>query len=276
MRSSVFRDDLLKGKVAIVTGGGTGIGKAIAFELGWVGASVVIAGRRQEVLQETVQQMQGQGIEAMAVSTDIRQPEQVQQLVDKTVKAFGHVDILVNNAGGQFPAKAEELSVNGWNAVVNTNLNGTFYMTQAVGKQMIEQGNGGVITNVLVSFLHRGGPGIVHSVAARNGVYGMMKTLALEWARYNIRINSVGPGIFVTPGMEEEMAHAIGHDFVQRLIDSVPLKRSGKLAELGWLVTFLSSPAAEYITGEFIIIDGGNSLDRPFLFHKELYNLEQM
>ncbi|KQL49749.1 hypothetical protein AN963_08550 [Brevibacillus choshinensis] len=262
----IFSEHLLREKVAIVTGGGTGIGKQIAQELGRSGAKLVITGRRKEVVEATMQEFLALGIETRAISTDIREPQQVQRLVDYTVESFGRIDILVNNAGGQFPKKSEEISPNGWNAVIHNNLNGTFYVTQAVAKQFIKQGTGGAITNILVSFLHRGAPGIAHSVAARNGIYGMMRTLALEWAKHNIRINGIGPGLFVTEGMQEEMASAAGAHFIEQVTQDVPLGRTGKLEELGWLVTYLSSPAAEYITGEFIIIDGGNSLGRGLTF----------
>lgn len=262
----VFSNELLKDQVAIVTGGGTGIGKAIAKQLGESGAKLVITGRRLEVLEKTANEFKELGIETLIVSTDIRDAEQVQNLVDFTVENYGKIDILINNAGGQFPINSEDLSINGWNSVINSNLNGTFYVTQAVSKQFIKQGTGGSITNILVNFLHRGTPGIAHSVAARNGVYGMMKTLALEWAKHNIRINSIGPGLFVTEGMEKNMANSAGADFISTVTEDIPMKRTGKLEELGWLATYLSSKAAEYITGEFIIIDGGNSLGRGITF----------
>lgn len=263
--SEVFSTNLLKEKVAIVTGGGTGIGKEIANQLGSVGAKLVLAGRREEVLKGTEKEFIAKGYEVMSVPTDIREMDQVENLVAETVNRYGKVDILINNAGGQFPKKAEELSKNGWDAVIRTNLNGTFYITQTVGKQMIKQGTGGAITNILVSFLHRGAPGIAHSVAARNGVYGLMKNLALEWAQHHIRVNSIGAGLFITEGMQEEMA-AADPNFIENTINAVPLRRVGKLEELGWLATYLSSDASGYITGENIIIDGGNSLGHGITF----------
>jgi NAD(P)-dependent dehydrogenase (short-subunit alcohol dehydrogenase family) len=263
--SDVFSNTLLKGQVAIITGGGTGIGKEIAHQLGSVGAKLVLAGRREEVLKKTEDEFVSQGFEVLTVPTDIREIDQVENLVTQAVNRFGKVDILINNAGGQFPKKAEELSKNGWDAVIRTNLNGTFYVTQAVGKQMIKQGTGGAITNILVSFLHRGAPGIAHSVAARNGVYGLMKNLALEWAQHNIRVNSIGAGLFITKGMQEEMA-AADPTFIDNTIKAVPLRRVGNLEELGWLAAYLSSKASGYITGENIIIDGGNSLGHGITF----------
>ena len=263
--SEIFSSSLLKGKVAIITGGGTGIGKEIANQLGAVSAKLVLAGRREDVLNGTEKEFLSKGYEVISVPTDIREMDQVENLVAETVNHFGKVDILINNAGGQFPKRAEELSKNGWDAVIRTNLNGTFYVTQTVGKQMINQGTGGAITNILVSFLHRGAPGIAHSVAARNGVYGLMKNLALEWAQHKIRINSIGAGLFVTEGMREEMT-AADPEFIENTINAVPLKRVGKLEELGWLAVYLSSQASGYITGENIIIDGGNSLGHGITF----------
>lgn len=264
-RSAIFAENLLQDKVAIITGGGTGIGKEVANQLGSVGANLVIAGRREEVLKETEEEFAGKGYRVLSVPMDIRDPEQAQLLVERAVDRFGKIDILINNAGGQFPKRVEELSPNGWDAVIRTNLNGTFYVTQAVGKMMIKQGTGGAITNMLVSFLHRGAPGIAHSVAARNGVFGLMKNLALEWAQHRIRVNSIGAGLFVTEGMKEEMASA-DPNFIDNTIQAVPLRRGGDIKELGWLATYLSCQASDYITGEFIIIDGGNSLGHGITF----------
>lgn len=264
-QNKIFSDTLLKDQVAIITGGGTGIGKEIANQLGSAGANLVLAGRREEVLKETEEEFISKGYNVLSVPTDIREMDQVNKLVEEVVHHYGKIDCLINNAGGQFPKRAEEISKNGWDAVIRTNLNGTFYITQAVGKQMIKQGTGGAITNILVSFLHRGAPGIAHSVAARNGVYGLMKNLALEWAQHNIRINSIGAGLFITQGMSEEMAASDPH-FIENTTKAVPLRRTGNLNELGWLATFLSSEASAYITGELVIIDGGNSLGHGITF----------
>jgi NAD(P)-dependent dehydrogenase (short-subunit alcohol dehydrogenase family) len=220
----------------------------------------MLAGRREGVLAAAVEELRAGGADVDSFTVDIRDPDRVQQLVETTARRFNGLDILVNNAGGQFPKATEQLSVNGWKAVVDTNLNGTFYVTQAFGKELIRRGKRGVITNILISFLHRGSPGIAHSVAARNGVFGLTRTLGAEWAKYGIRINAVGPGLIVTPGMEEEMAAAAPANFLQRTILGTPAKRGGRPEEVAWLVTFLSSAAADYITGEFIVMDGGNSL----------------
>ncbi len=255
-----FHSHLLEGSIAIITGGGTGLGRAIARELGRAGATLVLAGRRPLPLEASVDEFHTLGITAVAEPTDIRQPDQVEALVAHAVDRFGQVNILVNNAGGQFPARAEDITDRGWRAVIETNLHGTFLMTQAVGRQLIRQGHGGVVTNIVVPSLSRGIPGIAHSVAARAGVCGLTKTLAREWAPHQIRINAVGPGLFLTEGLREEMLHHAGPDFVERTSLCVPLGRTGRPEELGWLVTFLSSPLSRFVTGEYVTIDGGQSL----------------
>jgi NAD(P)-dependent dehydrogenase (short-subunit alcohol dehydrogenase family) len=258
---SPFDSTLLGGQVAIVTGGGTGLGRAVARELGRAGATVVLAARRPDPLASTVSAFQAEGLDAWAATVDIRRSEQVAALVEQVVSRSGRIDILVNNAGGQFPARAEDLTDGGWNAVIETNLNGTFRMTRAVGKQFMRQGGGGAITNILIPSLFRGIPGIAHSVAARAGVWGLTKTLAREWAPSGIRINAVGPGVFVTEGFQQEMASAVADEVVDRLAGTVPLGRTGRPEELGWLVVYLSSPLAAFMTGEYIVLDGGQSLE---------------
>jgi len=258
---SPFDATLLSGQVAIVTGGGTGLGRAMAGELGRAGSTVVLAARRPDPLASAVSAFQAEGVDAWAATVDIRRSDQVAALVDSVVKRYGHIDILVNNAGGQFPARAENLTDGGWNAVVETNLTGTFHMTRAVGQQFMRQGHGGAITNIVIPSLFRGIPGIAHSVAARAGVWGLTKTLAREWAPQGIRINAVGPGVFVTEGFQQEMASAVAARVVDRLRETVPLGRTGRPEELGWLVVYLSSPLAAFMTGEYIVLDGGQSLE---------------
>lgn len=258
--SRPFHPDLLRGQVAIVTGGGTGLGRAIARELGRAGARVTLAGRRPGPLEDTEASFTQEGLDAWACPTDIRNPDQVDALIQGTLRRYGQIDILVNNAGGQFPGRAESLSDRGWNAVIETNLTGTFRVTRAVGQVLLREGRGGSITNILIPSLSRGIPGIAHSVAARSGVYGLTKNLAREWASAQIRVNALGPGLFVTEGFQGAMAAAIGPDLVKRLVDTIPLGRTGRAEELGWLTVFLSSPLAGFITGEYIVIDGGQSL----------------
>lgn len=255
-----FHPDLLHGRVALVTGGGTGLGRAIAEELGRAGAAVVLAARRPGPLNEAARALAAAGVDAWACPTDIRDPQQVTALMDGLLDRHGHIDILINNAGGQFVARAEALSDRGWAAVVDTNLNGTFRVTRAAGQAMLRQGHGGAITNILIPGLARGLPGIAHSVAARAGVYGLTKTLAREWAPAGIRVNAVGPGIFVTEGFLANMSGDMGAEVVSRVVASIPLGRTGQPCELGWLATYLSSPLASFLTGEYITMDGGQSL----------------
>ena len=188
------------GKVAIVTGGGSGLGRAIALELGRLGAAVAVAGRRPEPLEETLALVTGSGGRGLAVPTDVRDPEAVDALVAATVDELGRVDVLVNNAAGNFVVKAEELSPNGWRAVVSIVLDGGFLCSRAAGKQMIEQGDGGAILSVIASYAWTGGPGTIHSAAAKAGLVAMTKTLAVEWAPHGIRANCICPGPTDTEG----------------------------------------------------------------------------
>ena len=187
------------------------------------------------------------------------------ELVERTVKHFGHIDILVNNAAGNFICPAEDLSINGWNAVVGIVLNGTFYCSRAVGRQMIHQGRGGTIVSILANYVWTGSAGTVHSAAAKAGVMSMTQTLAVEWARYDIRVNAVAPGPIESPGAAKQLWNSA--DAVERITAAVPLKRWGKPEDVADAVAFLVSEHAGYITGEVLTIDGGAWLGRsPFQF----------
>jgi NAD(P)-dependent dehydrogenase (short-subunit alcohol dehydrogenase family) len=251
----MFRPDLLKERVAIVTGGGTGIGRAIALELAELGADVVVASRDLQHLEPIAGEIRDLGRRALAIPTDIRVPAQVEALVEQTVEQLGRIDIHVNNAGGQYPGPAEELSVEGWRRVIDLNLNGTFYCAQAVARQMISAG-GGSIVNIVATFGLRGTPGLAHSAAARAGVINLTRTLALEWAKHKIRVNAVAPGVIMTEGALSEML--ISPDTIERIERAIPLKRLGTPEDIAHVVTFLVSDAAAYITGETLAADGGN------------------
>lgn len=255
---SIFRSGLFDGKVAIVTGGGTGIGKAIAKELAVLGCKVIIASRKYEVLQsfssEINQQLKNDLV--YPIPCNIRKEDEVKSLMDKTVSQFGRIDCLVNNGGGQFISPFANMKTKGWNAVVDTNLNGTYYCLKEAYHAWMEK-NGGSIVNIVVNNFN-GMPYMAHSGAARAGVQNLTKTLALEWAPNGIRINSVAPGVIYS---ETAAANYKDHpDLFDSVTKSLPTKRTGSVEEISGLVCFLLSPAASFITGDIIKVDGGQSL----------------
>jgi len=248
---SPFAPDLLDGSTALVTGGGTGLGLAIASGLSAAGADVVIAARRRDVLEEAAATISGAtGNPVVADVVDIRDRESVEALAGRH-----EVDIVVNNAGGQFPQEARRFSPNGWNSVIDLNLNGTWSMTQVFGNQMLD-GSGGVIVQI-VAIVGRGLPGIAHSAAARAGVVELARTLAFEWGP-EVRVNCVAPGAFRTPGWEKTYDEKVGED-----MSGVPLPYPGRPEDIANSVVFLASPAASYVTGECLYVDGGHALHGP-------------
>src|SRR3990172_8185074 len=195
----------LQGQVAIITGGGTGLGRAMALEFARLGARLVLASRSAEHLEPTAAELRQKGAEVLTVPTDVRDPAQVDRMVQQTKERFGQMDILVNNAAGNFVCKAEDLSPNGWRAVVDIVLNGTFYCSRAAGREMIASGRGGKILSVLAPYAWTGGPGTVHSAAAKAGVLALTRTLAVEWAPYKIRVNAIAPGPVATEGASSRL-----------------------------------------------------------------------
>jgi NAD(P)-dependent dehydrogenase (short-subunit alcohol dehydrogenase family) len=251
----IFLPGILKERVAIVTGGGTGIGRAIAIELAELGADVVVASRDPQHLEPTAADIRALGRRALAIQTDIRIPAQIEALAEQTVAQLGKIDIQINNAGGQYPAPAADLSVEGWRSVIDLNLSGTFYCSQVMARQMM-RADGGVIVNIVANFGLRATPGLAHSAAARAGVINLTRTLALEWAKHNIRVNAVAPGVVMTEAALAEML--IRPDAIETIERAIPLKRLGTPEDIAHVVTFLVSDAAAYITGETIAADGGN------------------
>ena len=251
---------LLNGKVAIVTGGGTGIGLAIAQRLGALGARIAIGSRNSQNLERGTWELRHAGLDPLAVQIDVRNPEQVEEMVHRVVRHFGHIDILVNNAAGNFVCRAEDLTPNGWNAVIGIVLNGSFYCSREVGRHMIARGGGGNIVSILANYVWTGSAGTIHSAAAKAGVLSMTQTLAVEWARHQIRVNAVAPGPIESPGAAKQLWNT--PDAVQRITQTVPLGRWGKPAEVADAVAFLVSEHAGFITGETVTLDGGAWLGR--------------
>lgn len=246
--------------MAVVTGGGTGIGLAIAQRLGALGARIAIGSRNAENLERGTAALLHAGLDPLAVQVDVRNPEQVDELVQRVVRHFGHIDILVNNAAGNFICRAEDLSPNGWSAVIGIVLNGSFYCSRAVGRHMIARGGGGSIVSVLANYVWTGSPGTIHSAAAKAGVMSMTQTLAVEWAAHNIRVNAVAPGPIESPGAARQLWNS--PEAVDRITGMVPLRRWGTPGDVADAVAFLVSPHATFITGETLTIDGGSWLGR--------------
>lgn len=252
----IFAPGTFDGQVAIVTGGGSGIGLATAAELARLGARLAICGRTQDKLDRAngeLAELAGKD-NVLAQTCDIREPDQIEAFVQAVMDRFGQIDILVNNAGGQFPAPAESISPRGFEAVVRNNLNGTFNMTRQVAiSAMIPAGHGRII-NVIAN-IYRGFPMMVHTGAARAGVENMTMTLAVEWARHGILVNAVAPGVIVSSGTERYPKEAI-----ELAVARSPLKRAGTVDEVAASIVFLASPAAAFISGATLRIDGAQSL----------------
>ena len=250
MPSKIFQQGLLDGQVAIVSGGGSGLGRAAALELASLGARVVVCGRRQEPLDDTVGLDPEGRIEAQVC--DIREEDQVGALVEGACERHGHIDLLVNNAGGQYLSPAEDITPKGFRTVIRLNVEGTWLMSHAVAtRAMIPGGRGGKIVNVTLS-PHHGLPGMAHSSAARAAVENLTRVLSIEWARFGIRLTAVAPGPMGTETMRTKYPQAV----VDSAAWTVPLGRLGTEEEFAWLVAYLASPAGDYISGTVLTLDG--------------------
>ena len=254
----MLAENSLQGKVAIITGGGTGIGLAIAKRFGALGATLVIGSRNARNLERGSADLRLAGYDSLAVQIDVRKIDQVDEMVHRVLHHYGRIDILINNAAGNFVCRAEELSPNGWDAVIGTVLNGSFYCSRAVGRHMIERGKGGSIVSILANYVWTGSAGTVHSAAAKAGVMSMTQTLAVEWARHQIRVNAVAPGPIESAGAARQLWNSA--EAVERITQAVPLRRWGRPAEVADAVAFLVSSEAGFITGETLTIDGGARL----------------
>ena len=254
----MFETGLLKGKSIIITGGGTGLGKSMATRFAELGADLVITSRRQNVIDETAEALRQYGGKVLTVACDVRDPDQVQNMVDHTVNEFGKIDILLNNAAGNFISPTEDLSPNAFKTVVDIVLNGTFNCTQAAGKVMREN-KGGVILNIVTTYAWTGSGYVVPSACAKAGVLAMTRSLAVEWAKYGIRTVAIAPGPFPTEGAWSRLAPP-GLGIKKKMINRIPLKRVGEHHELANLASYLVSDQAGYINGEVVTIDGGEWL----------------
>lgn len=251
---TVYRDDVLNDQTIIITGGGTGMGKAMAFLAARLGANVVLCGRTAAKLEEAqaaIEQLVGR--RPMVAAMSIREPDQVEAMLDAVLERFGRIDTLVNNAGGQFPQNAIDFSRKGWLAVMDLNLNGTWWMMQETAKRWIAAGKPGNIVNI-VATTERGMPQSAHCCAARSGVLYLSKTLSTEWAPHKIRVNCIAPGIVETEGFGVYPDEAL-----KRFHLANPMKQRGDAWDIAESVIYLAAPSGKFITGEVITVDGGQN-----------------
>ena len=274
MSDSIFRDGLLRGQVAIVTGGGTGIGLGISELLAALGAHVVLASRKAEHVEAAAERLRAAGGAASGLTVDVRDPERVRALVEQVANEHGRIDLLVNNAAGNFYAPSESLSANAWKSVLEIDLYGTFYCSQAV-MPVMRQAGGGRIVSISMTLHYRGWPMMAHATAAKAGIDALTRTLAVEWAPHGIRVNAIAPGPIPTEGVRKAFTpppradgaapdpfaieKAMG-DYARR---AIPAGRWGTPRDIANMVAFLASPAGEWITGAIMVVDGGEWLARP-------------
>lgn len=246
-----FHPEALRGQIVLVTGGGTGIGRATAESMSELGARVVLVGRRKEPLDEVVAVIRERGGEALPIPCDVREPDQVTALVDQALEGFGRIDVLVNNAGGQFQAPAEDISVGGWRAVHRLSVESVWGLTREVANRTMIPRRSGLV--VFMAFSPRRGiPGMVHATAARAAIENLAQGLALEWSRFGIRSVAVAPGSIMTEGLEQ-----YSEEEIRGWEQAIPLGRLGAANDVSGVITFLATSAARYITGTTIVVDGG-------------------
>ena len=273
MSDAIFRDGLLQGQVAIVTGGGTGIGLGISQLLAGLGAHIVLASRKAEHVEAAATQLRAAGGAASGLTVDVRDPERVRALVEQVANEHGRIDLLVNNAAGNFYAPSESLSANAWKSVLEIDLYGTFYCSQAVMPVMRHAG-GGRIVSISMTLHYRGWPMMAHATAAKAGVDALTRTLAVEWAPYGIRVNAIAPGPIPTEGVRKAFTpppradgtapdlFAIEKAMGDYARTAIPAGRWGTPRDIANMVAFLASPAGEWITGAIMVVDGGEWLAR--------------
>ncbi len=254
VQPTVFAPDALKDFVVVVSGGAGGIGRAIAFLFARLGAHVALVGRDKSKLDTVVAHLAARNLKASAHTADIRDPDAVKTLFDTVWDAHGRVDALINSAGGQFPQNSIDFSIKGWNAVIDTNLNGTWYMMQAAAKRWRDQKHPGSIVNIVVVTTH-GLYGVAHTIAARSGVIGLSRAVAVEWAPLNIRVNCVAPGAIETEGWKVYTPEARA-----AYPRSNPMMRAGSPWDIAQACVYLAGPSGSFVTGETLTVDGGGQL----------------
>jgi NAD(P)-dependent dehydrogenase (short-subunit alcohol dehydrogenase family) len=253
-----FRKDMLAGKITVITGGGSGLGRAMAQRLGGLGARVAVLGRRPEPLQETVRAIREAGGQAVAAPCDVRDPAAVTAAFDRVEAELGPANQLINNAAGNFLCASEDLSDNAFNSVVQIVLYGSFNCTRELGRRLIARGQPGQVLSIVTTYAETGSAFVVPSAVAKAGVLAMTRSLAVEWATYSIRLNAVAPGPFPTEGAFSRLMP--GSEMERQLLRRIPQRRLGEHWELCNLVAYLMSEASPYLTGDMVTIDGGEAL----------------
>ncbi|MGE0870089.1 MAG: SDR family oxidoreductase [Kofleriaceae bacterium] len=255
-----FRDDVLRGHVALITGGGTGICRGIAAAYAQLGADVCIVSRKQEVLDATAAQLrQATGRRVLAVSADVRDPDAIARAIQRVILQFGKLDTVVNGAAGNFLAPAAALSPNGFRTVIDIDLNGTFFTSRAAFEALQESGNG-LILNLSATLHYHGTPLQVHASAAKAGIDAVTRNLAVEWGRFGVRVCGIAPGPI---GDTEGMKRLAPGEVATKMVSAIPAKRLGTIDEIAAAAVFLRSPAAAYITGHTLVVDGGHCVATP-------------
>ncbi|MGI8332139.1 SDR family oxidoreductase [Actinomadura scrupuli] len=254
--ASALPSGTFDGTVVLVTGGGTGLGKAIGTEFARLGAALVVASRKDDHLEAAEAAMSALGARVVTVRCDIRDPAQIAAAFDAAEERLGLPGVLVNNAAANFPVPAEDMSPNAWRTVVDITLNGTYFVTREFARRHLAAGTPGSVVNVGASYAWTGGPGFAHSAAAKAGVKNMVETLAVEWGPYGIQVNGLVPGMFPHEDMTADIQENLGRSSEKDLCQ--PAMRVGRLRELGWAATFLASPYARFVSGHTLVVDGAN------------------
>ena len=257
---TALRPGTFDGSTVLVTGGGTGLGKAIASEFARLGASIMIASRSSEHLEAGRTAMEALGASVATAACDIRDPASVAAAFDTAETTVGLPDVLVNNAAANFPVPAEDMSPNAWRAVVDITLNGTFNCTREMGRRHLAAGRPGSVINIGASYAWTGGPGFAHSAAAKAGVKSLTESLAVEWGPYGIQVNCLVPGLFPHEDMTTDIRSSLDRTGDKDICQ--PALRVGERQELGWAATFLASPYGRFISGHTLVVDGANWLRR--------------